>query len=91
MCSRAGYLTNILYRQTKKDSLSESLGPIKQRRVRGVPTPAYTFTILGSPLRIPLASSPISAEFFFLILDDFGLEPSVVETLLLCGFPFPGL
>jgi len=75
----------------KKDSLSESLGPIKQRRVRGVPTPAYTFTILGSPLRIPLASSPISAEFFFLILDDFGLEPSVVETLLLCGFPLSGL
>jgi hypothetical protein len=53
MCSRAGYLTNILYRQTKKDSLSESLGPIKQRRVRGVPTPAYTFTILGSPTKNP--------------------------------------
>lgn len=86
MRSRAGYLTNILYRQIKKDSLSESLGPIKQLRVRGIPHPAYAFTILGS-----LASSPISAEFFFLILDDFGLEPSVVETLLLCGFPLPGL
>ena len=31
--------------KTKKDSLSESLGPIKQRRVRGSP-----------PLRIPLLS-----------------------------------
>ncbi len=77
--------------KTKKDSLSESLRPIKQLRVRGVPTPAYAFTILGSPLRIPLASSPISAEFFFLILDDFGLKSSVIKTLLLCGFPLPGL
>lgn len=35
--------------KTKKDSLSESLGPIKQRRVRGVPTPVYIFIILGPP------------------------------------------
>jgi len=91
MCSRAGYLTNILYRQTKKDSLSESLGPIKQRRVRGSPPLRIPLLSWGPLLRIPLASSPISAEFFFLILDDFGLEPSVVETLLLCRFPFPGL
>ena len=77
--------------KTKKNSLSESLGPIKQRRVSGFPTPAYTFTILGSPTGLSFTSSPISAEFFFLILYHFGLKSSVVEALLLCGFSFPTL
>ena len=53
-------------------------------------------------LRIPLlyyaplpgilfTSSPISAEFFPSVFNDFSSKPTVVETLTLCRFSFPAL